>query len=54
MIELSVRPIHKKWLSKEGKPYVAIHVQGQSGNMDQFEKFEKKDAKIYIENIYTL
>lgn len=29
-LEVSVRPPHKKWLSKDGKPYIAVNAQIQA------------------------
>lgn len=29
-LELSVRPVHKKWLSEDGKPYIAVNAQVQA------------------------
>ncbi len=28
-LELSVRPVHKKWISDEGKPYIEVNAQIQ-------------------------
>ncbi len=44
-LELSVRPVHKKWLSEDGKPYIAVNAQVQVGEI-QFEKWNKKGEKI--------
>ncbi len=40
-LELSVRPVHKKWLSDDGKPYIAVNAQVQVGKI-LFEKWDKK------------
>jgi len=47
MLELSVRPPHKKWLSKDGKPYIAVNAQIQTGK-ENFIKYIKKESKSYI------
>lgn len=44
-LELSVRPIHRKWLSEDGKPYIAVNAQVQAGN-NTFYKWDKKGTKI--------
>lgn len=41
-LELSVRPPHKKWMSEDGKPYIAVNAQIQTGNHD-FQIFQKKE-----------
>lgn len=43
-LELSVRPAHKKWLSEDGKPYIAVNAQIQTGTHD-FREYSKSDAK---------
>lgn len=43
-LELSVRPAHKKWLSGDGKPYIAVNAQIQTGTHD-FREYSKSDAK---------
>jgi hypothetical protein len=53
-LELSVRPIHKKWLSTDGKPYIAVNAQIQAGNADIFEQYSKADMKTSIEQLYSL
>jgi hypothetical protein len=53
-LELSVRPIHKKWLSKDGKPYIAMNAQIQAGAASIFEQYRKSDMKSAIEKIYSL
>jgi A/G-specific adenine glycosylase len=50
-LELSVRPVHKKWLSKDGKPYIAVNAQVQVGKMEQFRTFEKKEAQKILKEI---
>lgn len=50
-LELSVRPVHKKWLSKDGRPYIAVNAQIQVGNKEQFETFEKKEAQTVLKEI---
>lgn len=51
-LEVSVRPIHNKWLSKAGEPFIAVNVQIQTGS-HFFEAFEKKIAKTILETIYN-
>ena len=53
-LELSVRPIHKKWLSIDGKPYIAVNAQIQAGDASIFEQHKKSDMKISIEQLYSL
>ena len=43
-LELSVRPAHKKWLSSEGKPYIGVNAQIQTGTHD-FREYSKSDTK---------
>ncbi len=50
-LEVSVRPIHKKWLSQKWEPFVAVNVQIQTWKHD-FIEFEKKFAKNILEEIY--
>ena len=40
-LELSVRPVHKKWITEDGKPYVAVNAQAQAGK-NEFYKWNKK------------
>lgn len=44
-IELSVRPVHKKWITEDGKPYIAVNAQIQAGTSD-FNTFSKKAVKL--------
>jgi adenine-specific DNA glycosylase len=44
-LELSVRPPHRKWLSEDGKPYIAVNAQVQVGEIT-FQKWNKKGEKI--------
>jgi hypothetical protein len=53
-LELSVRPVHKKWLSQDGHPYIAVNAQIQAGNSDIFEQYSKSDMKTSIEILYSL
>lgn len=46
-LELSVRPIHKKWITEDGKPYIAVNAQVQAGKHD-FLKWNKKWEKLSI------
>ena len=43
-LELSVRPSHKKWLSKDEKPYIAVNAQVQAGTVN-LREFSKKDIQ---------
>lgn len=44
-LELSVRPAHKKWISADGIPYIAVNAQIQTGDTDQFTLFPKPGAQ---------
>lgn len=48
-LEVSVRPIHKKWFSEDGKPFVEVNVQIQKGTYN-FREYTKKDKKSSEEN----
>lgn len=50
-LEVSVRPIHKKWLSKNDEPFIAVNAQIQTGKHN-FKVFDKKIAKKFLENLY--
>ena len=50
-LELSVRPAHKKWLSEDGKPYIAVNAQVQVGDISGLQKFTKKEANIYLKSL---
>lgn len=50
-LELSVRPVHKKWISKEGQPYIAVNAQIQVGDASAFEKYEKSEAKLILDSL---
>lgn len=52
-LDVSVRPVHKKWLSKNWEPFIAVNVQIQTGQKNFYE-FTKKEAKEIIENYYEL
>lgn len=52
-LELSVRPVHKKWLSQDGKPYIAVNAQIQAGTSEVFEQYSKDDMKKSIETLYS-
>lgn len=43
-LELSVRPPHKKWLSEDGRPYIAVNTQVQTGE-NSFAKYKKPEKK---------
>ncbi len=53
-LELSVRPVHRKWLSGDGKPYIAVNAQIQAGNASVFRAYGKSDMKSSIEKLYSL
>lgn len=44
-LELSVRPIHKKWITEDGSPYIAVNAQIQAGKHDFFS-FTKEKVRI--------
>ncbi len=50
-LELSVRPIHRKWLSIEGVPHIAVNAQIQIGDTSQFVIHQKSHAKVILMNI---
>jgi hypothetical protein len=50
-LELSVRPIHKKWLSKDGKPYIAVNAQIQAGT-HVFHEFTKKEKELFFSQFF--
>lgn len=50
-LDVSVRPVHKKWFSKKSEPFIAVNVQIQKWSSN-FWIFSKQDAKKIIENIY--
>ena len=43
-LELSVRPVHKKWITEDGKPYIAVNAQIQAGN-HTFSTYTKQQVK---------
>ena len=47
-LELSVRPAHKKWISKDGKPYIAVNAQIQTGDPSQFREYSKKEKELFF------
>ncbi len=44
-LELSVRPVHKKWISKDGKPYAMVNAQIQVGDAGQFKEYSREKSK---------
>jgi A/G-specific adenine glycosylase len=50
-LELSVRPVHKKWISKDGKPYIAVNAQIQAGKQS-FREYTKTEAKPVLETLW--
>jgi endonuclease III len=53
-LELSVRPVHKKWITKDGQPYIAVNAQIQAGDASIFAEYGKSDMKTSIEILYSL
>ncbi len=53
-LELSVRPVHRKWLSQDGKPYIAVNAQIQAGDASIFVQYSKSDMKVSTEQLYSL
>jgi adenine-specific DNA glycosylase len=49
-LELSVRPAHKKWFSHDGKPYIAVNAQIQTG-VYNFDEFSKREAQEILKNM---
>ncbi|MFZ2255934.1 MAG: hypothetical protein WAW59_02080 [Patescibacteria group bacterium] len=45
LLELSVRPVHAKWIASDGRAYIAVNAQIQSGDREQFQKTDKKTAQ---------
>ncbi len=50
-LELSVRPVHKKWLAEDGSAYIAVNAQVQIGDISQFGLYQKSHAKVILMNI---
>ena len=50
-LELSVRPIHAKWITEDGKPYIAVNAQIQAWTSDIFTKTDKKSAQEVLKKI---
>jgi endonuclease III len=50
-LELSVRPVHKKWLAEDGSAYIAVNAQVQMGDISQFVFYQKSHAKVILMNI---
>ena len=44
-LELSVRPVHAKWLAADGRAYIAVNAQIQAWDRQQFQKTDKKTAQ---------
>ncbi len=44
-LELSVRPVHKKWISEDGKPYAMVNAQIQVGDAGQFKEYSREKSK---------
>lgn len=52
-LEVSVRPIRKKWLTDTWEPYIAVNVQIQTG-LPAFTQFPSKDAQPVIRHILSM
>ena len=52
-LELSVRPVHKKWITKDGNPYIAVNAQVQAGKVN-FKTYTKSEFKAIIDTITSL
>lgn len=50
-LELSVRPVHQKWLTEDGKPYIAANAQIQAGHPAQFREYNKKEAQEVLQKM---
>jgi hypothetical protein len=48
-LELSVRPAHKKWISRDGNPYIMVNAQIQAGEKSVFRNYSKQEAQIIID-----
>lgn len=53
-LELSVRPVHRKWFSTDGKPYIAVNAQIQAGDARVFREYGKSDMRSAIEQLYPI
>ncbi len=49
-LELSVRPVHRKWISVDGKPYIVVNAQIQAG-VYGFSEYTKSEAKPVIDSL---
>ncbi len=49
-LELSVRPVHRKWITTDGKPYIAVNAQIQAGKYE-FQEYSKTDTKIILSRL---
>ena len=47
-LELSVRPVHKKWISKDGRPFIEVNAQIQTGTYE-FHEYSKSEAKTVLD-----
>jgi hypothetical protein len=43
-VEVSVRPVHRKWLSTDEKPYIAVNAQVQTGDY-VWREWTKQEVK---------
>ena len=50
-LELSVRPAHKKWISEDGKPYLTVNAQIQTGTYE-FSEYSKSEAKTVLSALW--
>jgi A/G-specific adenine glycosylase len=49
-LELSVRPAHRKWISEDGRPYLMVNAQIQTGRHD-FWEYTKSEAKTVLDSL---
>ena len=49
-LELSVRPVHEKWISEDGIPYIAVNTQIQAG-VYIFKEYSRSEAKGILDSL---
>ena len=49
-LEISVRPIHEKWISEDGIPYIAVNAQIQAG-VYIFKEYSRSEAKGVLDSL---
>ena len=47
-LELSVRPVHRKWISKDGRPFIGVNAQIQTGTYE-FHEYSKSEARAVLD-----